>query len=1159
MGTRAWNLVAGFSVAVVLFGALLGSAVSLGILLVFLLTAAIAIPTAVRIYSPEKRDPWYALTITAALFFVSNALSIVDPAGPMSGGRLDYADILEPIAFFSAIVAVFRLGQIRDRDKDPTTIIDSLIVAGGVSAFVWVNVMLPYVNDSNLSLYERISGVISSSMTIFLVFSIARLSIGPGIRTFAMKIFAMSGAMAMVSDTFEIAEIANGHSLIQTLGIASGSLAAVCLALTALHPTMRALTIATTREIGRMTPIRLLFMTGAVLSSPAVLLTDVDANGNRLPFYIGVIGSWCLVTLLVMVRFGGLVKARERVAEMERVLSRSAASLVSATNSEEVYGISLTAIAQIIGGKARRLRVSIALASGADWVVVQSIGHEFGVASGRRLDPLFMESILPINSGSSVQLTDTLAVDNPLAGRCSTVVSPLISHARLRGALIISTAEPVPSYLVDAVGAFGSDVSLAIEAVTLAEDLHRRRSEQRFRALIENSADMIIVVRRRDQGLHLVSPAAERILGGDCKAFDDLLALVAPQDAVAFQRLVMQAEPHGNYARPLELQIRTSDGTDCWVETSATDLSNEPEIEGVVLNIRDVTERKNAELERDRSDERFRCLVKHSDDLTVVLNNGGVISYASPSSAMILGRTPDELIGADFGSFLHPEDAHVVQDLASLLVGGKGATKRVELRISTNDGESKTLDVTLTDLRHEVSVDGIVMNAHDVTDRKLLEHDLRHKVLHDDLTGIPNRVLFRERVDHALKSRQSGDGVTAALFIDIDDFKTVNDGLGHDLGDELLKVIAFRLESFVRAGDTAARLGGDEFAVLLENFHAVEDVLNASRRLLEILNQPFEFGRREITLSASVGIALAEEQTTTEVLIRNADVAMYHAKQSGKNCVKFFDQAMYLSAFERLELKGDLGRAIEREELSLNYQPLVSMESGQVVGFEALIRWCHPSRGWVSPATFIPLAEETGLIVSIGEWVLDEALRQQSRWRHDLGMNVGISINISPRQLQEDNIVEVVRSKLRLHNSEPERVTLELTESSGLDDFNSQARLIELRKLGCAIAADDFGTGFASYAALQQLPFTDVKIDRSLIAGLASGDQKAHAQVRSIVQMGHALSLSITAEGIEDARQADALTVIGANKGQGYFFGRPSSALEATQRLIDQAMGSATV
>jgi diguanylate cyclase (GGDEF)-like protein len=415
-------------------------------------------------------------------------------------------------------------------------------------------------------------------------------------------------------------------------------------------------------------------------------------------------------------------------------------------------------------------------------------------------------------------------------------------------------------------------------------------------------------------------------------------------------------------------------------------------------------------------------------------------------------------------------------------------------------------------------------------------------------------VLLQERIEHAL-SRQGrgGKGITV-LFIDLDDFKTVNDGLGHGIGDELLKVIASRLLSLVREADTVARLGGDEFAVLLEDAHTTEQAVDTAKRLLVGIREAVEFGDRRITVGASVGIAMSSDTVTaSDVILRNADVAMYYAKRTGKGRVKVFAEAMYLSAFERLELKADLTEAMERQQLSLDYQPLVSLSNGVVVGFEALLRWRHPRRGAVSPASFIPLAEETGLIVPIGAWVLRQACAQLRQWRERTpDASFTMHVNVSPRQLEEEGVVTDLARILRETEVDPEWLTVELTESIFVDEGASRVHLRELGALGIGIAADDFGAGFASYAALQQLPFSTVKIDRSLIDGLTTQPGKAAAQVRSIIDMAHATGLSVVGEGIETEEQRATLTALGCDLGQGYLLGWPVSAA-ATEELLGAA------
>lgn len=1143
-----WRSVAGVGTGIVLAALALGQQTLHSVFELACLAAAISIVAGLKRHAPAKRSPWYFFALSATFFFTSYGLRLFVPElQPRASGEPTLADFIDALGYLSAIIAVYQLGQVRDSDKDPTTIIDSLILTAGISTVIWVAVLLPYLRDTDLVLSGRILGASLAVLSVWLAFGAVRLTLGPSLKAVSSTLLSVAAGCAVAAEVATTAWSNAQHVWV----LSSGALALIYMGSAALHPTMVAMTQPSSQGISRMTGKRYVSMTVAVLIAPALLLTKLMSDSNDLVYSSGLIVCWVTVTVLVMIRFAGLVRARERVAEVERVLSRAAATLVSATERSETYESALLAMEEL-ADTGNGFRGSVAIREEDSWTVVCSRGIASDAALDRSIDSAFIESMLRSDDLAPLQLADTLPLDAPHIGRCSTVIAPLVSHGRVRGALLVSTPRPLPSNTVDALGALAADVSLAVEAAGLTEDLHRRRSEQRFRSLVENSVDIILVI-AADGTTTFASPAAERFFGRRSPTLASLLQLVHKQDVEGVEHLIASPARQGGAARPLE--FRVVQGVQVgWLEMTVTDLSADDEINGLVLNARDVTERRAAQAESELREARFRSLVQHSSDLTAVLDHRGTITYVSPAVEALLGHTTEALVGSDLRAVTHPDDRQVINDLAGLLLTAAGATRQTEIRMANAAGEWKTLEVTLTDLRHEPSIEGIVMNAHDVTDRKDLENDLRHKVLHDDLTGIANRVLFRDRVEHALRAREARpNAVTAVLFVDIDDFKTINDGLGHDVGDELLKVIAFRMESFVRSGDTAARLGGDEFAVLFEDLYTVDDVMRASDRLLIALNQPVQFGRREITVSASIGVALADPDTDGETLLRNADVAMYHAKQTGKGRVKLFDHSMFVSAFERLELKADLARALERNELTLFYQPLIGLGTGSLVGFEALMRWTHPTRGFVSPASFIPLAEETGLIVELGEWALNEALAHLSSWQSQYQCDVGMSVNVSPRQFENESLVEQVRSALERHCVPASSVTLELTEGEGLDDAIKQERFVALRNLGCQLAADDFGTGFASYAALQQLPFTNVKIDRSLITGLSDGDSKAQAQVRSIIQMGQALGLSITAEGIEDARQADSLIVMGADKGQGYLFGKPMPAQEAEERVRQQA------
>ena len=576
----------------------------------------------------------------------------------------------------------------------------------------------------------------------------------------------------------------------------------------------------------------------------------------------------------------------------------------------------------------------------------------------------------------------------------------------------------------------------------------------------------------------------------------------------------------------------------------------------IVVTLRGIGARKQVEQRLSRSEARFRSLVQHSSDVVAVLGADGLISYISPSVAAVLGYDADDLLDTDFSSLVHADDRHEFRRLCSSLAGIGQPPSRTEARIGNAAGMWRTLDMTLSDLRDHSAVEGVVLNAHDVTERKELETNLEHQASYDDLTGLANRALFRRRLATALAGQRPGSGDLAVLFIDLDEFKTINDSLGHHVGDELLTEVATRLRSVNRKHDVVARLGGDEFALLVTTGGQGAAERVAERALLAMAT-PFFIDGRLLQVGASIGIAYSDrpEFGVTE-LLRNADTAMYEAKRLGKGRLKCFDASMHATVSERLELLNDLQTVLERDELQLYYQPIVEPRSGRIKAFEALVRWQHPTRGMISPMSFVPLAEESGLILPMTEWVLDTALAQLARWKNEgLGSDsLTMSVNMSARHLEADGAAQLVERCLARNRLAPGDLTVELTESVAIDVESPtiQRRLQAITSLGVALAADDFGTGFASYASLQHLPFTAIKIDRKLIDGLGGlNSEKAAIQVGSIVAMAHQAGMIVVAEGVEVSQQLEALLGLNCDACQGYYFARPMPAEMAGRLLRD--------
>jgi diguanylate cyclase (GGDEF)-like protein/PAS domain S-box-containing protein len=550
----------------------------------------------------------------------------------------------------------------------------------------------------------------------------------------------------------------------------------------------------------------------------------------------------------------------------------------------------------------------------------------------------------------------------------------------------------------------------------------------------------------------------------------------------------------------------------------------------------------------DAGERRLLALVQNSADLVAVLEPDSTASFVSPSAASVLGMTPGQLTGRRFVDLLLPRD---VPMFVRLLAAPREGEQPVVLRIRHADGHDLVLEGTLNNLLADAVVNGWVLTVRDVTDRQALQEELSYQAFHDALTGLANRQLFGDRLAHALRRRDGATEPLVVLFLDLDDFKDVNDALGHGLGDRMLVTVAERISAAVREGDSAARLGGDEFAVLMENAdlataHEVAD------RLLAALAAPVAVGEHTHSVRASIGMAVATPgESTGEETLRNADVAMYWAKDRGKGTVAVYEAGLHAEALARLALRGELQRAIREEQLVLHYQPTVDLDTQRITGFEALVRWQHPLRGLLPPAEFIGVAEQSGLIVGLGSWVLREACRagasMQSDWQQP-----SMAVNIAAQQLTRPDFVEEVVEVLRATRMPAERLVLEITESALLDDLddlaNTVATLARLRDRGIRVAIDDFGTGYSSLSYLAQLPVDVLKVDKSFVDQLG-GSGTDTSLVEAILTMSRSLRLATVAEGVEEPEQAAWLRTARCSMGQGFLWSRPVDLSSARELL----------
>ncbi|MEA5535242.1 PAS domain S-box protein [Crocosphaera sp. XPORK-15E] len=673
------------------------------------------------------------------------------------------------------------------------------------------------------------------------------------------------------------------------------------------------------------------------------------------------------------------------------------------------------------------------------------------------------------------------------------------------------------------------------------------QSEEKYRQIVETATEGIWIIDEQnkttfvnEQMAQMLGYKVEEMMGKSLFYFMNESEYSIAQTNLKKSRLGV-AETH-------DFKFRRQDGQEIWASISTNPLFDaKGNYVGALSMITDITERKRIEQALSESEQRLEGILTSIQDVVWSMNSTfSEIIYINPAAQLIFGHPLEDFSENIelWGELVHEEDRELIKYHRQVLLE-IGHTE-FQYRIVRPDGQIRWLysrsRVVYDRDGKIIRIDGLDT---DITERKLAEEQLQYNATHDPLTHLPNRILFMDRLEHALeRQKRRPDFSFAVLFLDLDEFKVVNDSLGHSIGDQLLQEIARRLHQCLRSDDTLARLGGDEFAILLEDIGNLKDAIKIAERIHQDLTQPFNLDAQDVFINTSIGIALSipEYKVAAEIL-RDADTAMYRAKADGKACYAIFDQKMHDRAVTRLQLETDLRRAIERKEFELYYQPIIALATGKLTGFEALIRWQHPQRNLVSPGHFIPIAEETGLIIPMGEWILEEACQQLKTWQTQFPefADLKVSVNLSSKQLKYANLIDTLDKILEKTQLENHFLKVEITESLLMENVQAATEiLLKIKQRNIEICLDDFGTGYSSLSYLHRFPVNTLKIDRSFVMRMEPNNDNAEI-VRAIVSLAHILGMDIIAEGVETELQLAQLRWLGCEQGQGYFFAKPLS------------------
>ncbi len=938
---------------------------------------------------PRRAAPWLLLALALVSFAAGDTTyNLLTQYGGQTNPFPSIADLFYVVTCIAQVIGMYGLVRAGTANRERSALIDSLVLTSGVGVIYWIVLIAPNVHRQDFGTLQKVISVAYPLADILVLALVARLVVTQH-RTPSVLLLALGTAGLLTADVlYGLSQLHAGWTIGGPVDLGWVILYATWGA-AALHPSMATLTQPRTSRPLEMGRTRLVLLAISSLVAPAALLYESGRGDLRDAAVVASLSA--VVFLLVLFRLSDVLNSNRLALERERALRQAGDSMVSAVDERNVRHALDTAIARM-------------LPNGTNFVV----------------------DLLPrvpddgLGGGARIRYTRTLGHGLPGALRAFELAlvctlpsrAPEATKDRMPAAVALAAAESPLTVMQGPLEVLTGQVTLALGRIALTEEVNRRKSEEYFRTLVQNTADVILII----------------------------------------------------------------------------------------------------------------------DDVNLV-------GYASPSAVSVFGDRP--VVGEALDDLLVPD--HSVR--ANGLFGLMRANAIVSARESATDWIARRRDDVIVhveastrDLTDDATVNGVVVTLRDVTERRRLERELTHHAFHDPLTGVANRLLFQERVKTAVAGAARHGGTVGILFIDLDDFKIVNDTMGHQAGDQLLVSVVKRLGQALRPQDTAARLGGDEFAALIEDVSTPEEVEQIAGRIITALSEPFFVGDSLVSGASSIGVATTAEASDAQELLRQADLALYVAKGSGKGQWRRYQPALHTAVLKRMQMRTELDQAIKDDTFELFYQPIVELSEARAVGFEALVRWNHPTAGLMQPIDFIDIAEESGIILALGDWVMRTAIETATSWTDP---NLYVSVNVSARQFRAPGFVERVKGHLDAAGLAPTRLMVEITESLLLpDEQQVWDDLFTLRELGVRIAIDDFGTGYSSLSYLRRVPIDVVKVDKSFVETIGSSEQQ-RSLVEGIVWLAATLGLSVIAEGIETEDDRELLVELGCPMGQGYLFSPP--------------------